>query len=183
MSTKGVADVVFVIDASNSMSPCIDAVRKHIGSFVEGITSNPQVTWDWRMDFLAHQTGQGDSGSLVFLMQSVFYEDGMSLVTNLYHSSRQGARFFIKSQTEFINALGRIRVKGDETPLIALDTALDYPWRPSQSCHRVVIFLTDEPFETGTGLDWQREQIRARSTENSGSSRDAFHRCSGQPSF
>ena len=37
MSTKGTADVVFCLDASGSMGPCIEGVKSHIASFVDGL--------------------------------------------------------------------------------------------------------------------------------------------------
>lgn len=37
--TKGVADVVFLIDVSGSMTPIIDALRKNIEAFVDSLGS------------------------------------------------------------------------------------------------------------------------------------------------
>src|SRR6187551_2802577 len=36
--TKGVADIVFVVDISGSMAPCIDALRKNIESFIDSLS-------------------------------------------------------------------------------------------------------------------------------------------------
>src|SRR5688572_3919910 len=65
MTTKRVADVVFCIDASNSMQPCIDAVRKNLAQFVSGLQSGGQSTWDVRFDFLAHQASENARGSSI----------------------------------------------------------------------------------------------------------------------
>ena len=50
--TKGVADVVFLIDASGSMGPMIDAVRKNINAFVDSLSSgdanNAPLEREWR---------------------------------------------------------------------------------------------------------------------------------------
>ena len=35
--TKGVADIVFVVDISGSMSPCIDALRRNIETFIDSL--------------------------------------------------------------------------------------------------------------------------------------------------
>jgi hypothetical protein len=37
--TKGVADIVFVVDISGSMAPCIDALRQNIETFVNTLNS------------------------------------------------------------------------------------------------------------------------------------------------
>src|SRR3954465_4810159 len=36
--TKGVADIVFVVDISGSMAPCIDALRKNIEAFIDSLS-------------------------------------------------------------------------------------------------------------------------------------------------
>src|SRR6185312_8935960 len=36
--TKGVADLVFVVDVSGSMAPCIDALRKNIEVFIDSLS-------------------------------------------------------------------------------------------------------------------------------------------------
>ena len=50
--TKGVADVVFLIDVSGSMRPIIDALRKNIETFVDSLSSgganNAAPVRDWR---------------------------------------------------------------------------------------------------------------------------------------
>ncbi|HVF82747.1 MAG TPA: vWA domain-containing protein, partial [Sphingomicrobium sp.] len=50
--TKGVADIVFVVDISGSMAPCIDALRQNIETFVGSLSSgdanNAAPVKDWR---------------------------------------------------------------------------------------------------------------------------------------
>ena len=36
--TKGVADIVFLVDVSGSMAPCIDALRKNIEAFIDSLS-------------------------------------------------------------------------------------------------------------------------------------------------
>ena len=57
---RGAADIVFCLDASASMAPVFEGLRAHIHSFLHELDSNPQVRWDWRMDFLAHSAGVED---------------------------------------------------------------------------------------------------------------------------
>jgi hypothetical protein len=50
--TKGVADLVFLIDVSGSMAPCIDALRRNIEVFIDtlsrGDANNAAPVKDWR---------------------------------------------------------------------------------------------------------------------------------------
>lgn len=152
MSTKGVADIVFCLDASESMQPCFDAVREHITSFIAGLESSPNITWDWRLDFVAHCAS--DNG--VFRAASLYHD---CVVDGLYQGQGPTGRFFTSNLDEFRDGLARVNVVGDEAPLMALDCCLDFPWRQIAACHRVVILMTDEPFETGAVLDIQRTRL------------------------
>jgi len=162
MSTKGVADVVFCLDASDSMKPCIDGVKTHISSFLEGLKSDGQRTWDVRFDFLAHQTVRGEGGVIGHWHFSLYHsEPGNDVVSVLYmgQQGQQGQRgsFFTTDIAEFKRGLDKVEVQGDEGPLVALDSCLDFPWRKAGECHRVVIFMTDEPFETSSAPETERQ--------------------------
>jgi len=155
MSTRGVADVVFCLDASASMRPCIDGVRTHLTDFITGLKSNPQVTWDLRIDFVAHSASETQQGFAVF--QRSLYNP--LLIEALYSDRSQSARFFTTDAEEFRRGLNELPVKGNEASLVALDSALDFPWRDARQCHRVVIFMTDEKFETGVFCDGQKAKL------------------------
>lgn len=158
MSTKGVADVVFCLDASNSMKPCIDGVKTHISSFLEGLKSDRQRSWDVRFDFLAHQTLQGEDGGIGHAHYSLYHNEPGNLVLDVLYSSQQGqrGRFFTTDIAEFKRGLDKVEVIGDEGPFVALDSCLDFPWRKAGECHRVIIFMTDEPFETSSAPGTER---------------------------
>jgi hypothetical protein len=154
MSTTGVVDIVFLLDASDSMRPCIDAVRRHLGDFICGLESGSQHRIDYRLDFLAHCC---DSSGTPFNLSSL-RNSGVDLVAALYKPGQSGS-FFTTDPEEFRKGLGRVDVAGDEATIVALDFALDFPWRPRSSCHRVVIALSDEPLETGASVATQRAKI------------------------
>ena len=157
MSSKGVVDLVFCIDASQSMQPCLDAVRGHVLSFVRGLESGlQQRTVDLRLDFLAHSCGEGKGPFRVQTVRTAAAET----VAALYKKPNPQS-FFTKDAAEFERALSAVEVGGDEATLIALDFALDFPWRSRRDCHRVVICLTDEPFEAGALVDEQRAKLDA----------------------
>lgn len=154
MSTKGIADVVFCIDASASMQPCINSVRTNLASFVDGLKTDQQVEWDLRLDFVAHCASASTSGA-VYRHRSLHNDECWEA---LYKTS-QGGRFFTNDRNEFRNGLARIAVQGDEAALVGLDFALDFPWREAVGCHRVIIMLTDEPLEQGVEVDTQKKLL------------------------
>lgn len=137
------------------MQPCFDGMRSHIGEFIASLQSNPQMKWDWRIDFVAHRAGAVGDGA-VFSQQSLYNEQ---LLVPLYLKGGQSGRFFTSDLEEFKRGLAAIKVSGDEAPLVALDSCLDFPWRPAATCHRVVILLTDEPAEDGVRVDIQRALV------------------------
>jgi hypothetical protein len=149
MSTRNVADVVFCIDASASMSPCIDAVKAHVSDFVAGLMSDGQTRWDLRLDFLAHS-----AGARSFTARTAATTDAIQAI---YHGGDQS--LFVGDLERFRSALAEVGASGDEAGPVALDCCLDLPWRPAASCHRVVIMLTDEPFESGDAEEFQRPHL------------------------
>ena len=152
MSTKGVADIVFCLDASGSMNPCFDGVRNHVTAFVEGLRSSGQTSWDLRFDFVAHRCS-GGGGPFRVEAESVF---NRSLPEALYGPQPASKRFFTSDVDEIRRSLASVTTGGDEAALVGLDCALDFPWRDAAACHRVVIQMTDEPFETGAGPNEQK---------------------------
>ncbi len=54
MAGTNSADIVFVLDTSRSMEPCIEGVKRHISTFVDVFKNDPNNTWDLRLDFVAH---------------------------------------------------------------------------------------------------------------------------------
>jgi hypothetical protein len=153
-STKGVVDVVFCLDASGSMAPCIGAVRKNLDVFMTALGGDANRKMDCRIDFLAHSCGE-DGG----LVRSVsLNRSGVELITALYGQAPKPEAFFTADREAVRRALARLDVYGDEAMLIALDMALDFPWRPQVGCHRVVVLLTDEPLEANAV--WPMQQVK-----------------------
>src|SRR5207302_9145976 len=56
---KGVADIVFLLDATGSMGPCINAVKQNIKTFVQTFTTptpnGPAVVKDWRAKVMGYR--------------------------------------------------------------------------------------------------------------------------------
>jgi hypothetical protein len=156
-STKGVVDVVFCLDASGSMAPCISAVRKNLDSFLDALGGDANRKIDCRLDFLIHSCGE--DGGLV--RSKSLNKSGEDLIRALYGQAPQPSAFFTTDRNAIRNALRDVDVYGDEAMLIALDMTLDYPWRPQAGCHRVVVMLTDEPLEANAIWAAQKGKLDA----------------------
>ena len=161
MAGRQPADVVYCVDASGSMGPCFAALRRQIQSFVRGLHSNPQIRWDLRLDFLAYQAGASEGGGTLHAMRSLYHDGSAPLMDGLYQTPGQQSapRFFSSDVDEFARGLEAVSVAGDEATFIALDTALDFPWREKSACHRILVLLTDEPLETGVDVATQAQRV------------------------
>lgn len=154
MAGRNCADIVFCIDASGSMKPCFDAVRRNIAELMNGLQSDGQTSWDVRYDFLAfHDNEEGAHD------YTTTRTGGVELIDILYHKGDR-TKLFTRNTEELCQALQkRVTTEGDEQQLTALDTAMDFPWRSSDECHRVVVLLTDEALETGVAVEVQKQAI------------------------
>jgi hypothetical protein len=120
---KGVADIVFCIDATGSMQPCIESVKTNIGSFVETIkSSNPNQPVDWRARVIGYRDFNVDAEPLVLDMD------------------------FVSTPEEIKNQLTRITADGGgDEPESTLDAilyaVLKSQWR--SPCHKTVVVFTD----------------------------------------
>ncbi len=122
---KGVTDVVFCIDRSKSMHPCIEGLKKTINTFIHSVeTTNESVEVDWRIGFLAYDDKK-------------FYQ------------------FDLTDKIEdFTSKLSEIVTGGNEYTPGALDYLINsFQWR--QEANRTIILFTNESFKGGIlkGLD------------------------------
>lgn len=159
MAGRNSADIVFCLDASGSMSPCFQAVRENIGKLLEGLQTDAQTTWDVRFDFLAfHDMSSLIDGDIHYYRTVNL---GAECIDQIYggEASAQSGDFFTKDLSRFREALAQVEIEGEEMQLLALDVAMDFPWRPSSSCHRVIVLLSDESVETGIQVKEQEKRV------------------------
>ena len=146
MPAKNV-DAVFVIDASASMAPCFSQVVENVEHMMKSLH---QASFHTRLDVLVHNIPA----------ESVYHTSTVkeaNAINALYHSNRPN--FFTEDLQEFCRKLKSVSVKGDEDMLVALDCALDFPFGPISSTQRVVVLLSDEPFETNYDFDCRKGAV------------------------
>ena len=140
---KGIADIVFLLDATGSMGPCINAVKQNITKFVTTMTTpNPNggaVVKDWRAKIVGYR--------------DLDYTDCPAYVDNPFVTSVPE----LESQLNALHADGG----GDEaeTLLESLYRLANMPatkadeelkpdaWRSVGGARRFVVVFTDAPFK------------------------------------
>lgn len=153
MAGHETADIVFCIDASGSMASAFKGVKNHIVTLLKTLdVSGLQTKWDVRFDFLAYRN-----------LEDIMWIESMNKVgkdclnaiygSNSPNGSSSSSGFFTRDINTFKDRLDIIECVADEASLFALDIAADFPFRPSNACHRVVVFLTDEPIDAGVNVE------------------------------
>ena len=154
-----VADIVFVVDASKSMGPCFDKLRRNLETLM---TTMRQAQFRPRLGLLTHAAGVSASGP-VYDHQFIGGE-GHEMMVKLYQGGGDNARpddFFTDDPKRFVHALSSVTPQGNEDMLLALDIALDFPFGPLAKHRRAVALFTDEPAEEGIDEGKSLEKLDA----------------------
>jgi Mg-chelatase subunit ChlD len=126
-----ISDIVFCIDISDSMTPCIEGVKNNVNNLIETIEKDPEISIDWQLGLLAH------------------------------FSDHETIDFWIKDFTSDVEAFKRsvssLETGSSEANLPALDWSLDFPWR--ENAHKFIIMFTDESVDGGWNPDKSRSKI------------------------
>ncbi|MCJ7525895.1 MAG: VWA domain-containing protein [Candidatus Aminicenantes bacterium] len=122
-------DIVFCIDISDSMRPCLEGVRQNIENFVDLVGSDPETAIDWRLGLLWHQVDVRNNCLSIDKLPGEFTTD-----INAF-----------KQCLSYISG----KVGGGEANLLALDWCLDFGWR--SDAHKFIVLFTDEG--VGSGFD------------------------------
>jgi hypothetical protein len=125
MKIKGVADIVFCIDATGSMGPCIESVLANIDAFVRSLeTSMPNNPVDWRARVIVYRDFSVDADGLVNSFDFVNTANAL------------------KAQLDSIQASG-----GGDEPESTLDVMWyaikASKWRTTGAVHKVIVVFTD----------------------------------------
>lgn len=134
-------DLVFVIDASESMRPCFRGLARNLDRVIRPLQG---INLKVRLGLVALSVGAGDGGSRVYPTQTL--AGGWDSVYNAQGVCRD---LFTRDSEAFSSCLRSVSLQGDENNLVALDFALDFPFGPVASHRRVVAMFSDEKIEDG----------------------------------
>ncbi len=145
--TKGVADVVFLIDVSGSMSPIIDALRRNIEAFVDSLSSgdanNPAPVRDWRGKVVGYRDIEAAAAEGVeWFEDHPFVRDTVALKAQLASMRAQGGG---DEPESLLDALYQIATM-EATPKGAQSEDAN-KWRYRSDAARVVVVFTDASFK------------------------------------
>lgn len=150
--TKGVADIVFVVDVSGSMAPCIDALRQNIEAFVDSLSrgdaNNAAPVKDWRAKVVGYRDiDSAESEGLPWIVDNSFVRDTAELKAQLAALDANGGG---DEPESLLDALYKIATM-EATPKGA-QTIEAGKWRYRSDAARVVVVFTDASFKETMGL-------------------------------
>jgi hypothetical protein len=145
--TKGVADVVFLIDVSGSMAPIIDALRKNIEAFVDSLSSgganNAAPVRDWRGKVVGYRDIEAASSEGVeWIEDHPFVRDTAALKGQLASLTAEGGG---DEPESLLDALYKVATM-EATPKSSQSEDPN-KWRYRSDAARVVVVFTDASFK------------------------------------
>ncbi len=145
--TKGVADIVFVVDVSGSMAPCIDALRTNIEAFVDSLSkgeaNNAPPVRDWRGKIVGYRDIEAaQSEGLPWIVDNPFVRDGAALKAQLASLRAEGGG---DEPESLLDAL--FKIASMEAAPKGSQSEDPGKWRYRSDAARVVIVFTDASFK------------------------------------
>jgi hypothetical protein len=145
--TKGVADVVFLIDVTGSMSPIIDALRKNIEAFVNSLNSgdanNAAPVKDWRAKVVGYRDIEAaGSEGIKWIEEHPFVRDVGALKAQLAALRAQGGG---DEPESLLDALYKVATM-EASPKGSQSEDAN-KWRYRSDAARVVVVFTDASFK------------------------------------
>jgi hypothetical protein len=145
--TKGVADIVFVVDISGSMAPCIDALRQNIEAFVDSLSrgdaNNAAPVKDWRAKVVGYRDLESaESEGLPWIVDTEFVRDTAALKSQLAALEADGGGDEPESLLDTLYKVATMEAspKGSQTVEAS-------KWRYRSDAARVVVVFTDASFK------------------------------------
>lgn len=135
-------DLVFVIDASESMRPCFEGLARNLEQVTQPLQG---FNFKVRLGLVAMNVGVSDNGGQ--LIGATTLAGGWDSV---YTAGNADSKLFTLDGDAFSRKLRSVELEGDENHLMALDFALDFPFGPVSSHRRVVALFSDEKIEDGS---------------------------------
>ena len=137
-------DIVFVVDASESMSPCFQKLRDNLRRFILPLN---QASFEIRYGLLAYNAG-GDGHRAIY-EHTFIGGNAPNLVKDLYAPNADICQYFTTDPEKFLAVLDSVRTQGDENTPLALDIASDFPFNTPDESRRVIALFSNEKLENG----------------------------------
>jgi hypothetical protein len=145
--TKGVADIVFLVDVSGSMQPCLDALVRNIEVFVDSLShgdaNNAAPVKDWRGKVVGYRDFDSAEGEgLPWIEDHPFVRDAVALKAQLATLRAQGGGDEPESLLDALYTVAAMEAapKGAQSE----DAR---KWRYRSDAARVVVVFTDASFK------------------------------------
>ena len=145
--TKGVADIVFLIDVSGSMAPVIDALRANIETFIDSLSkgdaNNAPAVKDWRGKVVGYRDIESaEAEGLPWIEDNPFVRDAVALKAQLAALRANGGGDEPESLLDALYTIATMEAspkgaQGEEPTR----------WRYRSEAARVVVVFTDASFK------------------------------------
>ena len=147
----GVADVVFLVDVTGSMGPCINALRDNICAFIDMMTDtagNGSPVTDWRARVVGYRDYPYDNGtSYGWLVDNPFTRDAAALRAQLAALEAKGGGPGQEGIPEsLLDAMMVVATTGAVDPQAGESDENTCKWRPEPAAARFVIVFTDATY-------------------------------------
>lgn len=145
--TKGVADIVFMVDSSGSMAPCIDALRSNIEAFIDSLSkgeaNNAPPIRDWRGKVVGYRDVEAaQSEGIPWIEDAPFVRDTNELKAQLAALKAEGGG---DEPESLLDAL--FKAASMEATPKGSQTEDPNKWRYRSDAARVIIVFTDASFK------------------------------------
>lgn len=141
--SRGVVDLVFVIDATYSMKPCIEALKQNISNFITSLTTadanGSMPVRDWRGKIVGYRDYPHDSTN--WIIDPPFVASAEELRKQLFELEPMGGGSEPESLLDALLFVARMdeAEKGSQEPD-------GKKWRHRRDAARVVVVFTDATF-------------------------------------
>ena len=148
MATKRVVDLVFLVDVTGSMSPCIDGLKESISKFFDHLTNeegNACAIKDWRAKVVGYRDVEHDKEE--WFVDNPFVTNAAEIHNQLQALVAKGGG---DEPESLLDALLTLADAG-ETDL--QDSDDPGKWRPRRRAARAVVVFTDATYHPTAALE------------------------------